>query len=973
MGRSFFLWLIFSSMVFGASVLSLSAQETFTGTGAVSLRNRQAEVKPGGLVSNVVRVINTTGRMGEFTLRITTPPGWQVPGVSERTFTLGASDTLFFPVRVIALSIIQSNDPEIVNVSLLQFRNIVASENWTILPILRSDWSASVSRNRILLSADRDTASVKINVINTGDLPEILTLELTGGPQLGIGTDPGETESYREIQFRLNPLQDTIMKVFLRLMDNSEDQGNPLGGAPRSPRLRAVITSEPHQGLRAGSWRAQVDLRQVEAVWQENPSSYYSMPLTLNFNAFNVLDQNAYGDFSLYGFHTFNPETNLSYYFQSNFTSNFFDPQAFLGQYLQINFASRYFGVEVGNVSQSNDGANISGEGVKVYGKYGPHRLGVGVMQNPGVFEDPFHIRGLGAEYYYTTRKINAGTFLQLKENFTQQTKEEIIGAQGRFRLLQNQYMRASVNASRQTHNWNPDSVFSTTGLGYNLGLTGSYTKLSYNFLYSNHTAAHIVRGGNQTLSSRVGWRLSNRHNFFAAYSRNISDPDIYFRGELRQTTFYRSRQIYRVGYQNRGETSDFFVQPTYQQLEDPFLRYIVSGTELEYRVRDIGGLRFFATSFAGYTSLPDFERETLFTARIRAGIRFGDYNLNLRYYYGPFFSNELRRYAETGVISNRIGASFDFDKNLFSDKFLFRFTSMYNYTTFNQQHSASIRPELYYFPQSGLRFGVYARFFGIASNREDRQGLPDIDFEGTNYSSSRYEFGFSIKKDLNVPVSGRRFYDLTVVIHRGSEEDREVMPEVGLRDMWVRLQALDPGLYEGMVISQVVFEAVTDRDGKALFSNIPPGNYLVTVVPANLAGMRYEARTHEIVVSDDRTIYLSMDRGARVAGSIILQRDVYTRVEHFPLGGIRITATRDDGQQFTTLTSEDGQYDIYLPKGKYTISINENVFRDNFELLQNNVPIEIMYEQEIISVNFTARERTRQIRIQSPGENEPE
>ena len=67
----------------------------------------------------------------------------------------------------------------------------------------------------------------------------------------------------------------------------------------------------------------------------------------------------------------------------------------------------------------------------------------------------------------------------------------------------------------------------------------------------------------------------------------------------------------------------------------------------------------------------------------------------------------------------------------------------------------------------------------------------------------------------------------------------------------------------------------------------------------------------------------------------------------------------------------ENFRGDAKLNTWLYRIAINENVFGQNFQLQQNNIPIEIIHQNEIVTINFIARERTRQIRIQQPGNNQ--
>ncbi|TVQ10973.1 MAG: carboxypeptidase regulatory-like domain-containing protein [Bacteroidetes bacterium] len=947
-------------------------QDHYQQNNPASFRDREAEVRPGQLISNVVRVVNPTRRAGEFSLRIDAPAGWQVVGFRERVFTMGPADTLFFPVRVIAFSGIQEPEPQIISASLMQQRNMISSESWVVLPVLQSAWNASASRNQIILTEYADTASFTINVVNTGDITEWFTLETEQPPGVFLLDEKGEISESLRSRFSLKPLQDTIIRFSYRVVDEAATETERFAtGSARRKRVRVSLSAEPRVGA-GRSWNSNVEIRKLSDKWVQNKLPYASLPLTIEFNAMDILSENAYGDLFLYGSKFFNENTTLSYFFQANFISNYLNPTAFLGQYLNINFQSKYFGVELGKTSIGTTGYALSGDGVKVTGKYDNHRLHLGYVASPGVFDSLKIREGISAEYVYAGRTVSGSTFFQRAENFIQKTDDQLMGGNLSYRFLGTQFVRVTANMTQQSHLWNPDSVFTVEGLGYSVNYSGRFNNLGLGMMYASSTADNLIRKGMESLSARASWRFNRQNRLAASWSSSKSQPNYYFRGQPRELNQERVRETYRLNYQYSGTVSSVSFSPVHYDYEDRFLSFTRSGAEVDYRLLSSSDFRFSVNTFLGYSTLPDSLIDPFFVANIRTNFRYFQYNLNLRYYYGPYFSNELRRFADTGRSFNRFAANLFFEEYFFRNSVMLRFSSLYNYSTYNHQSSVSVRPELYYFVNSGLRFGVYGRFFGMSVEQEDMAGLPDLSVGDEIYQYSRYEFGFSVKKDLNVPISGRRFYDFTVLVYRdvtgtGSRESRDP----GVSEVWVRMQYIEPssGSEHLSLSSLETFEAVTNRDGKAFFTHIPPGNYLLTLLPVAASGARFEARTYEVMVSSDRTLDLSIDRGARVAGAIVLERDQYTQADYFPVNNIRVTATNPEGQQFSTLTTNNGQFSLYLQKGSYTISVNENVFSDLFTLQNNNIPIDVVYEHEVITVNFVARERTRQIRIQRPGE----
>ncbi len=966
---------VFCFLAFFFALPPVYSQEGYQDNVPVSFRERQAEVRPGQLVSTVVRIINPTRRAGEFTLRLEPPSGWQIVGIRERTFSMQMNDTLFFPVRVIARPQIQDPQPQLITVSLVQQRNVIASESWIISPVLRSNWNASLSRTNIILPEHTNEASFTIDIVNTGDITEYYNLVAEPSPGILMLNENRQIihEEFSK-RFSLAPMQDTVLTITILYDASAITETTQLTSRQAAdPRVRFNMTSEPVVAV-GGRWSGSVNIRKLGSKWIANPRPYYSIPLTVEFNAFDIISENTYGDIYLYGIHNFNPYTTLSYFFQANFISNYLNPESFLGQYLNINFQSRYFGVQLGNVSLGTPGYSLSGDGARVYGRYGEHQVHGGYVASPGLFDTLKFREGWSAGYDYLGQNLRGSAFFSQSQNQAQRTEDQVMGGEVSYRFPYSQFLRIAFNLTDQLHQWNPDSVFETAGVGYSFNYSGSFLNdLSVGGMYYKSSAANLIRRGTESYSARASWRFDRRNSLSANFSRQTSNPEFYFRGQLRELNQERGRESYRLVYQYSGDDVSIRFAPTYFDSFDQFLNYSRSGADIDFRLLNRGDFRFFAGSYAGYTFVSDTLFDPFFVANIRANLRYLQYNLSLRYYYGPYFSNELRRFIDRGSTFNRFATNFFFDNYFAGNSLFFRFSFLYNYTTYNNQSSVSVRPELFYFVNSGLRFGIYGRFFGMSAEYEDRMGIIDLGDDLSTYQHSRYEFGFSIKQDLNIPVSGKRFYDLTVVVYRdisgtGSKE----RSDPGVHEIWTRLQYIDPG--DGNAFGALnplsTFEAITDRDGRALFTNIPPGSYLLTLVPVAQAGSRFEARTYEVMVSDDRTLYLSIDRGARVAGSIIIERDDYTQAEYFPVNNIRITATNLEGQTFTTLTNNNGQYSLFLQKGSYTISVNENIFREIFNLQANNIPIEVVHEHEVITVNFIARERARQIRIQRPGED---
>lgn len=954
------------------SLNTARAQNTYVASGDLSLKTKQMSIVPGGLVSNVVRVINSTKKKSEFTLSINTPAGFQMIGQQIKTLQLEPNDTLFLPIRVLFSSEILTEKAQTILISLHHSRRIIATENWVITPLLKSAWSASVSENKIVLPIEKEKVPFKLKVINSGMLKEAFTINAALPENICFISESGEVIDQELVKFHLRPFADTTIHYWIKFQ-NSESALSETEQKPKEYKIRMKVISDGHLNTNHKSWSTNIDIKRLSETFKENQSPRLTLPLVIEFKAYDMMNDNPYGALSLYGSKNFRNERFLSYYMQTNFTNRFIKPNSYLPQYFNVNYKSKFYGAEIGRINQNNGGASIGGQGGRLWGSYGKHTLAVLYLESPFQHVAKKTFDAMGAEYHYSSKKLEGEAYFQAKDNISRKVKSEFFGGNVSYKFLKTHSIMLSGTMSNELHAWKPDSAFSTSGFGYKINYNGSYSKFRYSFSYNNSSPTHIAMRGAKNITTRGSYRINPNNNVIVSYSQYGSKPQYYAQGELISRNFNQQQDFYRIGYQFRGDMADVGVEPIHQISAFDLFKSRATGINLDYRLKDFQGFKFSTNIYAGYTSIVPSNDAALFVGRIRNSLRFQQYSLQLRYYYGPSYYQELLNYRENNILSNRFGASFNFTQPLLHNRLIIEFSSIYNYSTHNKQSILTARPELFYYLQSNIRLGVYTRYSSTSFQMDHATIENDAEIPKDNYTTGRAEFGFSLKIDLNAPISRRRYFDLSIVTFKDLEGTGTMeLGDPGIGNIWVRLEKIDDlANNEAIVVkSGQVLEAITDKNGKAVFSNIQIGNYRVSMTPIGNAGSRFETRVYEVLVTGNQTEYYSMDRGAKAVGRLVLDRAQYSLAKHFPLSGIRVTAKRTDGQEFNTLTDENGNYNLFLPKGQYIISINEAIFGAKFELMNNNVSIDIIHEQETVYINFTATEQARKIKIQKPLNN---
>jgi hypothetical protein len=119
-----------------------------------------------------------------------------------------------------------------------------------------------------------------------------------------------------------------------------------------------------------------------------------------------------------------------------------------------------------------------------------------------------------------------------------------------------------------------------------------------------------------------------------------------------------------------------------------------------------------------------------------------------------------------------------------------------------------------------------------------------------------------------------------------------------------------------------------TNPDGSYLFSNLPEGNYTVTV-GVGPAGTTLSTPATDNVTLGVGEVYTTADFGFEPLGSIgdfvwsDLDGDGLQDVGETGIGGILVTLTNPDGTSATTTTKPDGSYIFSnLPEGNYTVTV---------------------------------------------------
>jgi len=215
-----------------------------------------------------------------------------------------------------------------------------------------------------------------------------------------------------------------------------------------------------------------------------------------------------------------------------------------------------------------------------------------------------------------------------------------------------------------------------------------------------------------------------------------------------------------------------------------------------------------------------------------------------------------------------------------------------------------------------------------------------------------RKEFGIPIpkkyRKKTNSTVSFVAFIDL----NGNRIMDKEEIP------------------LENIVIHVGDHELLTDENGQAKLVNIPSGGYPMSVVSLTDLQGWFPLVDDSLQVSN-KTVYLPFIRGVKIFGDVLMEREKVNEDYHLDLSRIKVTAVDSLGKTYPAITDRKGNYVIYVPLGRYTITMDERILDDSFFLTQNNYDVTLRQGIENVYTPFYIVEKKRKTIIRKFGQEE--
>ena len=914
------------------------------------------------LYFNICKITNTTSEVYKGNFEVRAPAGWNLIGDPSSGIVLAAGETKIFPIRMSMPVNAVGGIAYVLDVSFTAKDGMFSGVSYIKIP-LKSDWDMRVEKNSYYFNEYFDDIQFNIYISNKGNAEELVKLKFEVGKLLIIDEIMEE-----EIYTQIPPNTDTIFTYSVRRSKLNEEEKHLYKQMWNESMVNVTALSGIKKRVRESIRFVDLDNEYIHER-QEHAS-----PLNADFSIFNLLSSaKPRMNMMLFGELLFNGDHDLGYVFQGR---NLFYNANSLPNYFNnpnnTTFRIRYkwkdkIKAEIGEVS------NYSMHSIRGWGVRGSYQINdkdkVSVSYNLGKYMPTW---GINARYDTKIKKVGlyaSGTYEENRFLFFDGISTELGSS---FSLSKNHSFRASIMGTQAVYDKNQGvgTLLDTTVLG-----------MSYRFSYNGKVDK--FRFGVNTKNDQFNYLRIRPSNTIYGYTRFIIDPKNRINATVNYNSIksskivfnpffngsYNSQQIFRLTFTHQfnktlmletgpsARVLNRIVIDTSSTISSNFDNYfygLYSLVRIKFNEFNIltPSLSAGVTAFRNRLNTAE-QIKPLPTVNIGANFTSRNWGASSRYIYGPnFFLTE---------------GFFDYNPAAFETIYLRANMNRYFY---NRKVKLTGYGTYYLrLPANWQNFVASARFDFQLPQRWNAyitgnlftNSMDEIN-EGI-ISHRSFSLNAGVQKSFDIPQPRIKYYDLNVVCFNdfngnGVREDNE--PLLSNIKVKVSMNRNIPNL-KGIRFGEK--ELITDPEGQLGVVDIPEGNYLLEFEPLMNLGNLYNSKgdIQEILMTENMTLQIPYVESFKVKGRVILNRDEYSSNGLINIGGIRVEASTIDGQVFSALTDNEGNYLINVPQaGFYTIKVN-NIFGDKFEIDKEEFSIQFN-GFKTFNVDFTFFEGKRKV-----------
>jgi hypothetical protein len=928
------------------------------------------ELKKGQIISNVLKVINHADIPLNFSVDAIFPGGWKRIDSKNKIHTAKPKDTVFVPIIILPTKLVNGNTEIIVNTFIIDEDGQQIGNNFfTLTTTKKVAWSIDIKNNtNFYFKNDENTKDFNFSINNNGNYNQDIFVSYTIPRKDLILTDtllkpliepnktftllPGEQ---KEIKHKI------IAKSINERNENRISINNflPLTNTQRITRTLIVNTSEPKIRKTDLQRKTKINFIKLPNEIEANSFGYPNLPLIVDLTAQNILDNRSFLSLNLQGFKQLNSEASLVYFTQLNYSNSFFTNNVFKNAPWYVGYFDDKKSIEIGQVNGDLIGASSSGKGIKLGYQFNEkHSAGGFYVNSNGFFSSENSIISYGGWYKF---KYNESIRLRASagrssNNFTERVNNSII-LQPSVNFL-NSHSISFISGFNNLQFKVNDISQSTNGylIGTNYSSTAFKKKLRSN-INVRYNDKYFSNGSSEriNISQRFNYQLSK--DWIAIATNNYQKSNIFNRNT--DTFLYTQENFFsNVSFSKKTLKGAYQPGAFFEYRNFPNNSFILRGLNFRYSLYNFEkNLLTSIFTRAGYAKPKDIiDSEEYFSLEMSGLFRYQTWSLTGRYNLGTFSSISSQQNQNNFSTPQSLRLSIQNQYLFPSKQFVLESNLIYSYNNIFKNHSLGIFPQLFYFSDSGWRFGLSANYMFTSSDFSSVYDTTDIG-QNQNQASigptvnSNLNLNFSLRKEFGVPIpftnktaASAKFVSF-LDINGNNIKDKD---EVSIQNVVVKLNK---------------HEVITNFDGEASIKNVQQGKYKLEILPLEELNGWFANTKDSIFINEDGINYIPFVRGIKVYGDIIIDRQkiAVTDDKKLDLSRIKISAIKGD-KIYNTLTNKNGRFEFYLPFGSYTVTMDEVILNDRFRVTRNNLPIKLRNEQDGVYVSFYIIEKRRKV-----------
>jgi hypothetical protein len=932
----------------------------------------EVTLEEGQIISNVLRIPPSSEKPFTFTIYVTVPGKWKVLGTTGKTYTTPDKDTLYIPIRVVPSGLKGNAQYFLAAVVRDENGKQRTSASFSVGTQKQTKWELNVfPSEKVYFPNNQSFIPFSLNVFNSGNEVQdiLLTIHEIGKNSI-LSDSTGLILKKQYFNLTLGSLRDTTLKLRFSYFEGKRnfrridiENHNPAKMFEEKRYSLFFRTQDPKLGTyQSFSSNKRVDFIKLNSVKKVHPYDSYAIPLTLEANVYNVLGNQPIMNIVARGSTILDNGANMVYFSQVNYTNYFYNPYFLQSSSFYLGYFHTWGNVQIGDVSSgANVGIPVSGRGISGEYKLNDHHtLGAFFTMSPGLLNPYRKSYGLNYKYLFSDNKVFAASAGRIEDKLGG-ANTNFLGGRFGFNLNKIHQFGIMATGTQSTSLLSPPDP---VRYGYLIGADYSASflnqkltpsvRLDYNSRYYANTNSErfsILQRTNYDLGKKRS--LSLQDNYITYEAPGFVNGAAVMLNNISFTNF-----LYYSVYSDKGRVMPGLF---YNYSDYNYINLHYRGVSFDFNTFNVEkNTRFSFSTRGGYNWLPDYPQiAEFFSLQTYALLQYHTFSFNARYNYGYQSIYDVTPLLNGANYPQVLYLSIQ-HQYLFADpRFVLQTNVNYSYQNTIFSHSFGLYPELYYYSLKGWRFKVNLGYSFNSSNTsranlyQNTSTLPPTEQNNTPVISQGFIVGFGVKKDFGIPIPKKL-----------RKKNNYTMEFVAFLDMNGN-RIMDQGEIplENVVIRIGDQEVITDAKGMARIVNISSGYYAENVFPlTDLQG--WFPLVDDSVPAQNKTYYLPFIRGVKIFGDVVVERESFSDETPLDISRIKITAIDSLGKPHTAITDKKGNYVIYVPIGKYVITMDEKFLGDGFSLPQNNLPVTLRPGLENVYTPFYIIEKKRKVNL---------